>query len=79
MSSLLLPAAAEVWALFSRLVRLSFCLSVLRQYVHEMCTPTRSAFQTGRLAAHVQMTLAGPCAVVRASVCACVYVCVWSR
>lgn len=32
-----------------------------RHYVHMACTPSRSAFQSGRLPVHVQLTLAGPC------------------
>eukprot|EP00048_Salpingoeca_helianthica_P005368 m.87064 g.87064 ORF g.87064 m.87064 type:complete len:531 (-) comp13577_c0_seq2:23-1615(-) len=32
-----------------------------RHYVHMMCTPSRSSFQSGRLPVHVQLTLAGPC------------------
>lgn len=32
-----------------------------RHYVHMMCTPSRSAFQSGRLPVHVQLSLAGPC------------------
>lgn len=32
-----------------------------RQYVHPMCTPTRSSLQTGRLPVHVQLKLANPC------------------
>merc|ERR1719491_850597 len=32
-----------------------------RHYVHMMCTPTRSSFQSGRLPVHVLTRLAGPC------------------
>lgn len=32
-----------------------------RHYVHMMCTPTRSSFQSGRLPVHVLTQLAGPC------------------
>jgi len=32
-----------------------------RHYVHMTCTPSRAAFQSGRLPAHVLMDLAGPC------------------
>ena len=32
-----------------------------RHYVHMMCTPTRTSFQSGRLPVHVQLSLAGPC------------------
>eukprot|EP00055_Hartaetosiga_balthica_P003234 m.7069 g.7069 ORF g.7069 m.7069 type:complete len:553 (+) comp2699_c0_seq1:7-1665(+) len=32
-----------------------------RHYVHQMCTPTRTSFQSGRLPVHVLQDLAGPC------------------
>ena len=31
-----------------------------RHYTHQTCTPSRSAYQTGRLPVHVQTTLANP-------------------
>ena len=34
-----------------------------RHYVHRMCTPSRTALQTGRLPIHVITTLADPCDV----------------
>ena len=32
-----------------------------RHYVHMMCTPSRSSFQSGRLPAHVLTVLSSPC------------------
>jgi hypothetical protein len=32
-----------------------------RHYVHMMCTPSRASFQSGRLPAHVTLSLTGPC------------------
>ena len=32
-----------------------------RHYVHMMCTPTRSSFQSGRLPIHVLTQLSSPC------------------
>ena len=33
---------------------------LMRHYVHYVCTPTRSAVQTGRLPVHVQLSLRNP-------------------
>jgi arylsulfatase B len=32
-----------------------------RHYVHMMCTPSRTSFQSGRLPVHVQLNLGDPC------------------
>ena len=32
-----------------------------RHYVHPMCTPSRSSFQSGRLPVHILTQLVGPC------------------
>ena len=32
-----------------------------RHYVHPMCTPSRSSFQSGRLPVHILQKLVGPC------------------
>ena len=33
---------------------------LLRHYVHQMCTPSRTSFLSGRLPMHVQDTLSNP-------------------
>lgn len=42
---------------------LSSGIELNRHYVHMICTPSRTSFQSGRLPVHVQLNLGDPCGV----------------